>query len=35
MRYRFGPVKYGGDEDDNQGGNPNGGCGDGQGCGRQ
>lgn len=35
MRYRHDPVKYGGDEDDNQGGNPNGGCGDGQGCGRQ
>ncbi|GAO05797.1 hypothetical protein TPA0598_01_01660 [Streptomyces lydicamycinicus] len=35
MRYRLDPVKYGGDEDDNQGGNPNGGCGDGQGCGRQ
>lgn len=39
MRYRLDPVKYGGDEDDkqgdNQGGSPNGGCGDGQGCGRQ
>ncbi len=36
MRYRLDPVKYGGgDEDDGNGGNPNGGCGDGQGCGRQ
>lgn len=34
MRHRLDPVKYGGDEDDNED-NPNGGCGDGQGCGRQ
>ncbi|MEU9114480.1 hypothetical protein AB0D04_22480 [Streptomyces sp. NPDC048483] len=35
MRYRSDPVKHGGEDDDGQGGNPNGGCGDGQGCGRQ
>lgn len=35
MRYRLDPVKDGGDEDDGQDGNPNGGCGDGQGCGRR
>ncbi|ANZ16659.1 hypothetical protein SNOUR_16800 [Streptomyces noursei ATCC 11455] len=36
MRYRFDPVKAdGGDEDEGQDGNPSGGCGDGDGCGRQ
>ncbi len=35
MRYRLDPVKYGGDEDNDEGGSPNGGCGDGDGCGRQ
>lgn len=35
MRYRLDPVKYGGDEDDGQDGDPSGGCGDGDGCGRQ
>ncbi len=35
MRYHLDPVKYGGDEDDGNGGNPSGGCGDGDGCGRK
>jgi hypothetical protein len=33
-RHRFDTVKFGGDEDDGKGGNPSGGCGDGDGCGR-
>jgi hypothetical protein len=35
MRYRLDLVKADPEQDDGQGGNPNGGCGDGDGCGRK
>lgn len=35
MRYRLDPVKYGGGDEGDDGGDSSGGCGDGEGCGRQ